>query len=428
MCFTVTKGGTWFQGFWWWVCGSGQYTGPTKMCLWNATSDGNGVVVPGTTVTSGTLTAGAWNYVALPTPVQLSIGAPYIAAIGCNGGPFPDTSGFWASNPNGITNGPLYAFGPQGGGQPWPATVQAPFNCPQGCFTTGGSAFDPTTAIPFASSGTDNFWVDVQISDTVPPGYNGSYRLWPNRYDYSAYTQADSEVAYTVGTEIVVAQASTLSRIWYVSPSGGSPAPTLATDATVWNVATQSVVADFPSPSWQSINGGAATAGGGWCYINVAGSNIVLPPGTYRVTVFNNTGTATGGNPGQWSAKYLDYWGTDATAGTVATNSEAPNGITSGPLFAPSPTSSPAATPSYVFNNNQAGTPPYSNGQQMSGQSIFAMPLVAAPTGPGYPNLYVTNGIPSGNTAYTQNYWVDMEVIPVPNPALRSGSFLTFFG
>lgn len=428
MVFTVTKGGCWFQGFWWWVCTSGQSTGPTKMCLWSATSNGNGVVVPGTTVTSGPLTPGAWNYMPLPVPVQLSIGGPYIAAVGVNGGPFADSQGWWGANaPNGITNGPLFAFGTQGGGQPWPATPQAPYNCPQGCFTTGGSAADPTTAIPFATSSTDNFWVDVQISDTPPPGYNGSYRLWPNRYDYSAYTQADSEVAYTVGTEVVLSAASTLKKIWYVSPGGGNPAPTMATEATVWNVATQASVADFPSPNWQSIIGGGGSPGFGWVFVDVSASNIVLPAGTYRVTVFNNTGTSTGGNPGQWSAKYLDYWGTDASSGTVATNSEAPNGISSGPLFAPSPTSAPAATPSYVFNDDSAGTPPYSNGQQMSGQSVFAMPLVASPTGPSYPNLYVTNGIPSGNNAYTQNYWVDMEVVPVPSPALRSGSFLTFF-
>jgi hypothetical protein len=612
VAFTVTKGGTWLQGFWWWVCNSGQSTGPTKMCLWSVTSPASGVVVTGTTVTSGTLTAGAWNYVALPTPVQLAIGGTYIAAIGCNGGPFPDAQGWWGTNaPNGVVNGPLLAFGPQTttSANWWPTTPMSPYNIPQGCFTTGGTAADPTTEFPGAASSTDNFWVDVQVSDTAPPGYTGSYRLWPNRYDQGQFTGADSEVAYTVGTEVVLAQASLLDKIWYVSPSGGSPAPTIATEATVWDVATKTAVANFVSPAWQSIIGGGGSPGFGWCFVDVSASGIVLPAGTYRVTVYNGN-TSSSGGPGQWSAKYLYYWGADATAGTGGAigGGEAPNGITSGPLFAPSPLSSPPASNSFVFNDNGAGNPPYSNGALMAGQSVFAMPLGitpavvaetdAAPTGASttvattpvaghglvllalgttttqaittftasngdvwellgtyeeggtagdiwycafslggsstlslassatggnwrywyqefnlplndlsfytsdasvttigpipevanglvlvgakspaswpptgltavgaagsthcaqalttaagtysdtltttmwvgasllfttansYPNLYVTNNLPSGNTAFTQNYWVDMEVTPVLSPALRSGSFLTFF-
>jgi hypothetical protein len=608
VCFTVTKGGCWLQGFWWWVCASGQDTGPTKMCLYSVTTPGAGVVVPGTTVTSGNLTAGAWNYVALPTPVQLAIGGTYVAAIGVNGGPFPDTNGFWANGA--ITNGPLLAFGQQTTTTAnwWPVTPMAPYNIPQGCFTTGGTAADPTTAFPGGTSGTDNFWVDVQVSDTAPPGYTGSYRLWPNQYDEGPLTGPDSAVAYTVGTEVVLSQACTLDKIWFVSPSGGSPAPTMPTEATVWSVATKTAVANFQAPAWMSIIGGGGSPGYGWCYVDVSGSGIVLPAGTYRVSVYNaNTGSS--GGPGQWSGKYLWYWGADATSGTVNTNAVAPLGIANGPLFAPSPSSAPPPTNSFVFNNNAAGNPPQSSGALMAGQCVFAMPSATTPavvaeadaaptgtsasvstapvaghglvclslgtvasgqalssltatngdvwellgsyneggtsgdiwycafseggsstltlnsnaaggawrywyqefnlplnnlsfydsaastttigpipevangivlvgaknpaswpptglttvggagtthcaqalttaagtysttltttmwvgmsalftTGNSYPNLYVTNGIPSGNTAYTQNYWVDMEVTPVPSPALRSGSFLTFF-
>jgi hypothetical protein len=423
VCFTVTKGGCWLQGFWWWVCASGQSTGPTKMCLWSVTTPGNGVVVPGTTVTSGSLTAGAWNYVALPTPVQLGLGGTYVAAIGVNGGPFPDTNGFWASGA--IVNGPLVAFGQQTQNAEnwWPQQNVAPYNVPQGCFTTGGSAADPTTAFPGGTSGTDNFWVDVQISDTAPAG-NWSYRLWPNRYDQGQFTGADSEVAYTVATEVILSQACHLNKIWYVSPSGGNPAPTMATEATVWDVATQTAVADFVDPAWMSIIGGGGSPGYGWCYVDVTSANIVLPAGRYKVSVYNSNTSSSDGGAGQWSAKYLYYWGADATAGTsgVLGGGEAPNGIASGPLFAPSPTSAPAASNCYVFNGEEAGTPPWSNGSQMAGQSSFAMP-----PGNGYPSLYVTDGIPSGNDAFTQNYWVDMEVTPVLSPALRSGSFLTFF-
>ena len=30
----VTTGGCWLDGYWWWVCGSGQSTSPQKFALW----------------------------------------------------------------------------------------------------------------------------------------------------------------------------------------------------------------------------------------------------------------------------------------------------------------------------------------------------------------------------------------------------------
>ena len=64
----------WFEGYWWWVCPSGQSTSPQKFALWQVYDAAEGNLVPGSVVTSGTLTAGQWNYVPLPTPLQLSIG------------------------------------------------------------------------------------------------------------------------------------------------------------------------------------------------------------------------------------------------------------------------------------------------------------------------------------------------------------------
>ena len=116
MAFCVTSE-AWFTGYWWWVCGSGgQSTGPTKCALWQVPyfDNENPVLVPGSVVTSGTLTGGQWNYIPLPTPLPLSLGgspgmtppinggdtayglATYVAAIGCNG-PFPDTNGYWGT-------------------------------------------------------------------------------------------------------------------------------------------------------------------------------------------------------------------------------------------------------------------------------------------------------------------------------------------
>ena len=121
--FYVTQGGMWFQGFWYYCCASGQSTAPQKFCLWSATSAA-GWVVPGTVVTSGTLTAGAWNYVPLAQPVQLAIWGIYKAAVGVPAGEpeFRPTSAsqFVSEEPYsaGIVNGPLTAFSDIGGPNP----------------------------------------------------------------------------------------------------------------------------------------------------------------------------------------------------------------------------------------------------------------------------------------------------------------------
>ena len=80
--FEVTTGGCWFEGYWWWVCPSGQSTSPQKFALWQVSRSAPGLSSPAATVTSGTLTAGQWNYVPLATPVPLAIGAGYNAAPG----------------------------------------------------------------------------------------------------------------------------------------------------------------------------------------------------------------------------------------------------------------------------------------------------------------------------------------------------------
>jgi hypothetical protein len=149
MTFFVTSE-AWLQGYWWWVCGSGQSTSPVKCSLWQASTANDGTLVPGSTVTSGELAAGQWNWIPLETPLPLSIGAAgakagaaqYVAAIGCNGA-FPDTNNsFGSGGPYGagITNGPLSAFSAPSG------TLPSPFGIEQGVFTTVGS--DPSTVPP----------------------------------------------------------------------------------------------------------------------------------------------------------------------------------------------------------------------------------------------------------------------------------------
>ena len=109
-------------------CGSGQPTAPVKCALWSVTGLGAGQVIPGSTVTSGTLTPGQWNYIPLAAPVPLAIGAPYIAAIGLNGA-FPVTPhSFGSGDPYaaGIASGPLAACPtPPGHGRRRTATGRA---------------------------------------------------------------------------------------------------------------------------------------------------------------------------------------------------------------------------------------------------------------------------------------------------------------
>ena len=399
--FTVSKGGCFFTGYWWWVCNSGQTVTPVKCALWSAINNsGGGVLVPGSVVTSGTLTAGAWNYIPLVTPVALApgldpttstTGSAYIAAIGLNG-PFPDTNGFWGTGGagvNGITAGPLTAYsGVAGDG----GTVPAPLSLPQGVFSVAES--DPSAGMPASSSNTDNFWVDVQVSDTAAPGYSGTYRLWPNKWDANSATVTDSAVNYTVATEIDLSGSCTLNNIWYYSPAGSAE---LATRADVWNISTGLSAASITSPAWLTPSGGTGTAAAGWLKAAFAGGTTV-PAGSYRVSVYSANGTS-----GAWNARDqgTNYWGNGGSGGVGA------NGITAGPLSAPS---QPNAASGYLYNGSAPGaTPPYSSGTVISAQPVFGQ----LPSGlVDFPQLYAPN---SGTT--TQNYWVDIELTPVPQSA-----------
>ncbi|HEV2412228.1 MAG TPA: hypothetical protein VGS28_00275 [Candidatus Saccharimonadales bacterium] len=375
-------GNLWFEGYWWWVAqNSGgsdgfQNTGPTKCALWQQAGLNGAAptLVPNSVVTSGTLTAGQWNYIALPEPILLSVGTTYIAAIGCNG-PFPDTNNTWGAGqiyPAGISNGPLNAYGKTG-------TNQAPYGNFQGVFSTTGN--DPSTNCPEGGSNTDNFWVDVQITDQAPASYTGTYRLWPNNGGSQHLTSGDSAVNYVVGTEIDVSTPVTLNKIWYFSPTGTAQ---LATECGVWSTTTQQLVAQNASPSW------SGAAGSGW--VSCSFNGAVIPPGKYRVTVYNGAAT-----PDQWSAKSLYYFLSGWSLRGDFPVCDGASGITSGPLYAPDVAN--AQTANYY---QQAGSGP--------GQAIFA---VGPPN--AYPNLYVDD--------LFQTYWVDMEVTVLAG----TGSFMNFF-
>lgn len=370
MHFFVT-GEAWFQGYWWWVCESGQSTAPVKCALWQAYANDAATVVPGSVVTSDELVAGRWNWIGLDTPLPLSVGAAginvsgaaeYVAAIGVNGS-FPDTpSQFGAGNPHsaGIVNGPLSAYSALSG------TLVSPLGIDQGVFTPSGS--DPSVVAPLDGDSThDNFWVDVQISDIAPAG--ASYRLWPG-FPTIPPTSNDDDFEQTMGTEFTLSKSCTLDNIWFYSPPGADALPTMC---GIWDVATQAVIDDTvnSSPSW------SGAAGSGW--VSCAYSGVTLSAGDYKVTVYTPGGTDN------FYEETEEYWGGNGPA--------APVGIMSGPLAAP---------------NTTSATPP--------GQTTFQH------GGWLYPDTYDTE-------FDGQNRWVDVEVTPPPPASTgnTSSPVLTFF-
>ena len=297
----VTTGAGWLDGYWWWVCPSGQSTAAQKFALWCLYSSGSGSLVANSTITSGALTAGQWNYVPLPAPVPLALGATYVATTGFTGG-FPDTSNqFGSGNPYsaGIVSGPLTAYSDASGSLP------SPFSTAQAVFSVAST--DPTTTMPIYGSSSSNFWMDVQVTTNPPAGT--SYRLWPGYPTIPGHINSDTS-GYTLATEFQLSQSCTLDKIWYYSASG---AATLPTRCAIWNVSSQSEVSgtDNSSPAW------SGAAGSGW--VACAYSGVTLPAGDYKVAVFYGGGS-------QWYQATNGYW---ATGGPGA------NGINAGPVTAP---------------------------------------------------------------------------------------------
>jgi hypothetical protein len=283
------------------VCPSGQSTAPQSFALWCLNAATGGSVVANSTVTSGTLTPGQWNYVPLAAPVPLSIGATYVAATGLTGN-FPITNNqFGSGDPfsAGIVSGPLTAYSDTSGSLP------SPLNTAQALFSVASA--DPTVSMPIYGSSSSNFWMDLQVTTAAPAGT--SYRLWPGFPTIPGHVSSDT-AGYTLGTEFQLSQPCTLDNIWFYSGAGGGALPTRC---AIWNVSSQTVVSgtDNSSPAW------TGSAGSGWA--SCAYSGVTLPAGDYKVAVFYG-----GGSP--WYQAANGYW---VTGGPGA------NGITAGPVTAP---------------------------------------------------------------------------------------------
>jgi hypothetical protein len=346
----VTANALWLSGYYLWVPAGGD-TGARKFCLWQLANPAvNQVLVPAGTVSSGTLTAGQWNFVPLPAPIGLSGSVAYVACYGyvaTNG--FPETQNQFGSGDTysaGITNGPLFAYSDQGGSAPEPFSS----NYNQGLF--GTSTSDPTVTMPATGDVHANFWIDIQVTDTPPAG--ASYRLWPGQ-PYAVSYSSDTADNFTLGCEFTLSQACTLDNIWFYSQAGVTQLPTRC---GIWNVNTQALAAgtDNASPSW------SGAAGSGW--VSQSYTGVTLPAGDYKVSVLNAAGT-----PAIWNPTTNTYWGASVGVG----------GITNGPLSAPD-----------TAHATSPGQDTYNLG------ATFTYPLTYAAGANG------------------ANYWVDVEVTPVP--------------
>lgn len=357
--FSVTGGVRWLDGYWWWVCNSGQTVTPQKFALWNrwGSSVGNETLVPGSVVTSGTLTAGQWNYVPLPAPIQLGPGALYVAATGWAATGIPLTSQqFGSVGPgpyvNGIVNGPLTAWSDStnGGTNNYSSVPGAVVGSQigQGLFTAGGGT-DPSAAMPATVQNSDNFWIDIQIDDTAPSGYGGSYRFDPNMAELGNFT-LDTANGFTLGKEFSLSRACAVTNGWFYSPAGVSQLPS---KIGVYRVSDQVLIGVNNSPSWS----GAAASG----WISSPMPGVTLQAGVnYKYVVFQGSNVI-------WNAAVANYWATGFGA----------NGLTSGPLTAPDNAGATPGQESY----HQAATISYPDtgaGPFAYGLDLEVTPLAAA--------------------------------------------------
>jgi hypothetical protein len=360
--FTVTTGNCWFEGFWWWVTASGgQSTAPGQnFSLWSATTvsgSPNAPVLVVSTTNSATLTAGAWNYIPLATPVQLAVGgvasanggAVFIAATSPNG-PFPSAvNQFGSGDPyaNGITSGPLFAWSDQSGNFP------APGSLPQCVYAEADGV------CPVSGSSSQNLFVDVQVSTTPPVAYAGAYSMFPNQLAVSTQGTTPSDTNSSAGIQFSLSETCTLSQIRFYS-SGGSTA--LPSHIGIFDADTGSEISgtDNSSPNW------SGTAGSGWVYVTYTG--IVLNAGNYKVVAYN-AGT------GDWLLVQPTYF---------ASPGAGQGGFTWGPITVPSAADS-------------------IDGQATGLSAMFGMTTVASPN---YENNYIDVEVTPGGAE---------EVPPVPS-------------
>jgi hypothetical protein len=212
----------------------------------------------------------------------------------------------------------------------------------QASYTTVSS---PKIAWPDTASVTNAYWVDIAVSPL--PGSN--VRLWPFTTPSGGALAAGTS---TFGTEFEVSTQQGIYAVWYYSAPGAAVLPSAC---GVWDIDSQTIVAENLSPTW------SGAAGSGWVSCAFPGTDLVNPGTHYATSIY---ASSTSG----WRYHTPSYWTTGAGA----------SGISDSQLSAPSTASSV-------------------NGQSVALTGSF-----------GFPN---TSGA-------GQNFWVDVEVgapiIPVP--------------
>lgn len=425
LIFELTTGGGWLDGYWLWVCPEGQPTAPQTFTLYILYQGANyvntGEIIPGTTVTSGDLVPGQWNFIPLPQAVPLSIATLYQLETAASGG-VPITENNWGvGDPwaSGVTSGPVFA--PSSG----------PNGTDQGAVAVGA---DPTTVVPEYSSESPFWWLDVQVSTEAPPG--SSYRLWPGMPlivapPKTAGEQADTN-EQTSATEFWLSADCTLNKIWFWSPIpnpvAGTPAAALLPGAcAIFDIATKTIVPGTlqgmagpnptTMPAWCKPDGSAAQPGDGWVYCSYESQNITLLASRgYKTAVYCYGGGTLLDVDFLFFAEQAFYFGPliDETTGDVIGPAVVPNGITNGPLSAPSVSSASNAESNGALITIPAGTLVPGNSTYQDNDSSNTGTFL-------YPGTFDSED--NGETR-----WVDVEVTPVsgPTPA-RTGGFAAFF-
>jgi hypothetical protein len=408
LLFEMKTGGGWLEGYWLWVCGSGQSTAPQTFTVWlpyvGAHYADTGAIVPGTTVTSGELVPGGWNFIPLRHPVPLSIAASYQLETGTTGG-IPLTQNMWGKGEpwaKGVTRGPLYAPPTRPG-----STAQ--------CAVAPGS--NPTKIVPAYGYASAYFWLDVQVTTKAPAG--SSVRLWPGMPRVVAPpkttgTEAADTNEQSCGTEFWLSAECKLDKIWFYSPPAnpvaGAPAAALLPSACgIFGVANQSMVSGTMQgstgphaskmPNWRKADGSAAKPGDGWVYCAYAG--VKLPEGKYKTAVYCFGGGTTMDYKYYFFQEQQFYFGPVINGNTGAAIGPAtvPDGIRSGPLYSPNVASASLAQSNGTVPTIAAGTNVHANSTYQVNDSSNTGTFL-------YPDTF--DSADSGETR-----WVDVEVTEV---------------
>jgi hypothetical protein len=147
--FSVSAPATLTQIHWWQPNGSN--TGAHTVMLYSLTSGSNTAL---SAVQSFTPAGSGWQTVTLTTPIALTVGTRYLAAVW-----FPSFPGYAATGNYFAGSGPGAA-----------GTVNGPLTVPQTSQTVGGNgrySYGSSISYPASSFSDTNYWIDVTVTTTT---------------------------------------------------------------------------------------------------------------------------------------------------------------------------------------------------------------------------------------------------------------------